>query len=624
MKDDGQTPDELRGNEDVILDEGGEVVSTDDTVIGQAFRVSMLVLVGAAVLAVLFYVFFARETETQGPELEVEAEAPERVVHSEAGDLPAVIFTDMTAAAGIDFTHVNGATGDKLLPETMGSGAAFFDYDNDGDADLLFVNSTAWPFNDSRVPAPTMALYRNRGDGTFEDVTVAAGLDISHYGMGVAVGDIDADGWRDVFVTAVGQNRLLRNRGDGRFEDVTASAGVAGEASEWSTGAGFFDADNDGDLDLFVANYVRWSKDIDFQLDFRLAGVGRAYGPPQSYEGTYPYFYRNLGDGTFEDATAEAGMRVGNAATGVPEAKSLALGIADIDADGWMDLFVANDTVRNFFFHNLGDGTFEEVGEFFGLAYDRDGNATGAMGVDVGHHRNDEHLAFLIGNFANEMSSAYVSQDDPTFFVDESISEGIGAPSRRMLTFGLFLFDADLDGRLDLLQTNGHLEDEIATVDPSQSYRQPAQLFWNTGERFEPVPPELTGALAQDLVGRACSYADIDGDGDLDVVLTQVGGRPLLLRNDQATGHHWLRVRLQGKAPNVDAIGAWVELTVGGVMQRRQVMPTRGYLSQVELPVTFGLGSATQVEALRVHWPDGSQQDVAVEGVDQQVVVEQD
>jgi len=333
VKDDGRTPGEQRvDEEDVILDEGGEVVSTDDTVIARAFRVSMLVLLGAVVLGGLFYFFFARQTVQQGPELQVEAEAPEIVVHSEAGELPVVTFTDITAAAGIDFEHVNGATGDKLLPETMGSGAAFFDYDNDGDADLLLVNSSAWPFNDPIVPAPTAALYRNRGDGTFEDVTRAAGLDISLYGMGVAVGDIDADGWRDVFITAVGENRLLRNRGDGRFEDVTARAGVAGEASEWSAGAGFFDADNDGDLDLFVANYVRWSKEIDFQLDFRLAGVGRAYGPPQSYEGTYPYFYRNLGDGTFEDATDEVGMRVSNAATGVPEAKSLALGIADIDA----------------------------------------------------------------------------------------------------------------------------------------------------------------------------------------------------------------------------------------------------------------------------------------------------
>jgi hypothetical protein len=277
------------------------------------------------------------------------------------------------------------------------------DYDGDGDADLLLVNSAFWPHRPSTEPAPTMALYQNDGAGRFQNVTVQAGLAVSFYGMGAAVADYDGDGWTDIFFTAVGQNRLFRNR-QGVFEDVTDQAGVAGDAQEWSTSAGFFDYDNDGDLDLVVANYVRWSKEIDFQLDYRLTGMGRAYGPPQNYAGTFPYLYRNNGDGTFTDVSAASGMQVKNPATGAPMAKSLAVALMDVDGDRLIDIFVANDTVKNYFFHNLGDGVFEEVGELYGLAYGSDGKATGAMGVDVGHFRNDHNIGFLIGNFANEMT----------------------------------------------------------------------------------------------------------------------------------------------------------------------------------------------------------------------------
>ncbi len=540
---------------------------------------------------------------------------------------PAVRFTDVTAAAGIDFEHYTGGYGDKLLPETMGGGVAFLDYDGDGDEDLLLVNSSNWPHHPSDRPDPTMALYRNDGAWSFQDVTREAGLDLSFYGMGAAVADYDADGDLDVFFTAVGENRLARNDG-GKFSDATGEAGVAGAAGEWSTGAGFFDADSDGDLDLLVCNYVRWSKEIDFELDFRLSGIGRAFGPPQSYRGTHPYLYRNDGDGTFTDVTEASGLRVEDSETGEPVAKSLALGLADVDGDGRIDVLVANDTVRNFFFHNIGgaSGTvaFEEVGEDWGLAYDRNGNATGAMGIDSGFYRNDHNLGFMIGNFAGEMSSVYTAQDDPAFFVDEAIGEGIGDPSRSMLSFGLLLFDYDLDGRLDMLQANGHVEGKIAEVDPAQSYLQAAQLFWNAGEQgFVLVDAGASGDLAREIAGRGAAYADLDADGDLDVVLTQVGGPPLLLRNDQDLGHHRLRVRLVGRAPNRDAIGAWVKLSAGGVVQRRQVMPTRSYLSQVEPTVTFGLGAATRVDSLKVVWPDASEQVVEDVIVDRLRVVEQ-
>jgi len=596
-------------DEQILAEEG---VAEDDAIIGRAFRWSLVVIAAAAVL-VVGVIYLANRPEAAAPEQAIETAAPENVARQSA-EMPALPFTDITAAAGIDFIHTTGAYGDKLLPESMGSGVAFFDYDGDGDSDLLLVSSAPWPHHayPAGTAPGTSALYENDGAGHFTDVSEATGLarlTRGLYGMGVAVADLEGDGHPDVFLTAVGKNRLLANRG-GRFEDVTDRAGVAGAESEWSTGAAFFDADGDSDLDLFVANYVRWSREIDFELDYRLTGVGRAYGPPQNYQGTYPYLYRNEGDGTFTDISAAAGVRVDNPVTGVPMAKALGVSPIDADGDGAMDLLVANDTVRNFFFHNRGDGTFEEASEFFGLAYDRDGNATGAMGTDVAYFRNDSNLGFLIGNFANEMTSIYVAQDDPSFYVDEAISSGIGAPSRLALSFGVFLFDADLDGRLDIFQTNGHLEQEIDKVDPSQHYRQPSQLFWNAGEggerEFLPLPAEAVGDLARPVVGRGAACADLDGDGDLDVVITQAGDHPLLLRNDQSTGHRWVRVKVEGGADNRDGIGAWVELTAGGVTQRRQVMPTKSYLSQSELTITFGLGNAERVDALTITWPDGT------------------
>jgi hypothetical protein len=593
-------------------------------VIGRAFRRSLLVIVLAAV-AIALAVYLTREAPEPTPVVdEAPVAAPEAAPRAPV-EVPALPFTDVTRTAGIDFVHVNGAYGKKLLPETMGSGAAFFDYDNDGDADLLLVNSNYWPGH--RPPGtspPHLALYRNDGAGGFTDVTAAAGLGVSLYGMGVAVGDYDNDGLRDLYITALGGNRLLRNV-QGRYQDVTESAGVAGGEDDWSTSAAFLDVDNDGDLDLFVANYVRWSEAIDYEVDFRLTGIGRAYGPPSAYEGDYCVLYRNDGDGTFSDISEAAGIRVDNPATGRPMAKALGVGPVDLDGDGWMDLLVANDTVQNFFFHNLGDGRFEEVGTVYGLAFDRNGAATGAMGVDAAHYRGDAALGLAVGNFANEMTSLYVTQGLPSLLADESIVEGIGPASRLVLTFGLFFFDADLDGRLDLLQANGHLEDEINEVQPSQHYAQPSQLFWNCGPdcpaAFALVKED--GDLSEPAVGRGATYADVDGDGDLDVLITQNGRSPRLLRNDQASGHHWLRVRLVGTTSNRDAIGAWVELTAGGRTQRRQVMPTRSYVSQVELPVTFGLGASETVEALRVHWPGGGTQDVQVPGVDRRITVEQ-
>jgi hypothetical protein len=593
--------------------------------IARAFRRSLAVIAIAGGLSTLaWWLLQDREPAVAVEEAQIAApvqEAPAVVV--QAGP-PALPFTDITAAAGIDFVHENGAYGDKLIPETMGSGLAFFDYDNDGDPDLYLVNSTHWP-DKSEGRVNSARLYRNDGDARFTDVTAETGLEHNLYGMGVAVGDYDNDGWQDLYLTNLGSNLLLRND-RGRFVDVTESTGVAGNPEDWSTGTGFLDYDNDGDLDLFVGNYVTWTREIDREIDFRIAGLGRAYGGPEHHMGALNRLYRNDGDGRFTEVSLAAGIALTEGVDRRPAGKALAVGMADIDRDGFTDIVVANDTTRNFLYRNLGDGRFEEISALEGIAYDRDGMATSGMGLDVARFRNDEDVGIAIGNFANEMSSLFVTLDGKGPFVDEAVLEGIGADTRIALTFAMLFLDADLDGRLDLFQANGHLENEINRVHPSQTYAQPAQLFWNCGEtcaqRFRLL--EGTGDLQAPMVGRGAAYADIDGDGDLDLAVVQNGRRAVLLRNDQDTGHHWLRLILEGVQANRNGFGAEVTLRAGGVTQYRQLHPSRGYLSQVELPITFGLGQATSVDELTITWPGGQKQQVEVPGVDRTLRVVQE
>ncbi len=536
--------------------------------------------------------------------------------------IPALPFTDVTQAAGIAFRHENGAYGDKLLPETMGGGCAFFDADNDGDADLILTNSQRWPW-DTRLAAgapPTMGFYLNNGKGEFTDATKEWGLDVSYYGMGVAIGDYDNDGMTDLFISALGPNHLYHNTGS-KFVDVTSETGVAGAVDDWGTSTGFFDADNDGDLDLFVVSYVVWSKEFDLKQNFQLLGGGRGYGRPQVFTGTYPYLYRNNGDGTFTDISESAHLQVKNPATGVPMAKSLGVTFTDGNGDGFLDVLVANDTVQNFLFQNLKNGEFEEIGAQAGIAFDVDGNARGAMGIDSGYIRNDDALGIAIGNFANEMTALYVARGNQMQFSDEAVSSGLGPNTRLELTFGVLLADWDLDGRLDYFAANGHLEDEINKVQASQHYEQSPHLFWNAGPEqpteFLPVPESNVGAdFHRPLVGRGATCADIDADGDLDILIATTGQAPRLLRNDQKLGHHWLRIALEGKKSNRSAIGALVEVRTGGKTYRQRLIPTRSYLSQTELALTFGLGSADKVEEIRVQWPSGqttTQTEVAVD-----------
>ena len=607
--------------QDPDLGSGEELVPEDDQVIARALRRSLVVIVALAGAGAGLYWLRSEEAPVEVV-LEKDAGQIADLVADEAV-LPLVRFSDVTAQAGIDFVHFNGARGEKLLPETMGGGAAFLDYDADGDQDLFFVNGAPWPHQGGKGPGNR--LYRNDGTGHFEDVSASAGIAGDSYGMGVAVGDYDGDGAVDLFTTGVGGNRLYHNEGT-RFEEVGARAGVAGAPDSWTTSAGFFDYDGDGDLDLFVCQYVRWSREIDEQLAFTLNGSDRAYGPPTNYAGSFASLYRNEGDGSFRDVSEEAGIRVTNPASGEASGKALGVAFVDLDQDGRLDIVVANDTVQNHLFHNRGDGGFDEVGLKSGLGFDRNGKATGAMGIDIGDFRGDGGLGICIGNFANEMSSLFVGSRDGKSFTDEAIGEGIGSPSRRVLSFGLFFFDYDLDGRLDLLQVNGHLEESINEVQPSQHYLQAPQLFWNAGASrrscYMEVPAATTGDLGRELAGRGSAFADIDGDGDLDVLVCVIAGPPQLYRNDQATGHHWLRVRLVGGAGNRDAIGAWVTLRAGALVLRRQVMPTRSYLSQSELPLTFGLGERTQIDSLEVRWPDGERQQVAVDaGLERELIV---
>lgn len=605
--------------------------TTDDAVIGQALKWSAVAVVVFGCIAGGTAWYLSRPDEVVEVE-EKEAVLP-KVRKTQDIVIPDIPFTNVTKEAGITFVQENGSglmreqadgtkQASKLLPETMCGGGAFFDFDNDGDPDILFVNAKRWDWDPDKTKT-ACALYENDGTGSFKDVTAGSGLDISLYGMGVACGDYDGDGKVDVFISAVGSNRLFRNLGGGKFEDVTGETGVGGQEDRWSSSCGWFDCDNDGDLDLMVCNYVEWSREFDEAQDFTLDGTLRAYGRPQDFGGTQPYLYRNDG-GTFTDISADSGVQVTDPNTGAAMAKSLGLCFHDVNGDGLLDVMVANDTVQNLLFVNRGEGKFEEMGALSGVAFDVNGGARGAMGVDSAFFRNNDEVGIAVGNFANEMTALYVSPlMDPPQFTDEAVSNGIGPVTRIELTFGVFFIDADLDGRLDLFGANGHLEEDISKVQESQHYAQPPQLLWNCGADFADEfvvlsDDKCSKDFVEPMVGRGATYADIDADGDLDILIFGCGQAPRLLRNDQATGNHWLRVRVEGTGSNKHAIGASVIVELAdGARLRRQLSPTRSYQSQVELPVTFGLGSHDSVERLIVRWPNGQERVIENVKVDQ-------
>ena len=606
------------------LDDDDDV--QNDAVIASALRASLVVfmILGIPVIAALVYLNMGVRQEDS---TESEVTLPKQREENDRV-MPQLVMKSVATSSGIDFTHDSGREGQKLLPETMGSGAAVLDYNGDGHQDLLFVNSTRWPWDTRGQLDSPCRLYKGDGKFQFTDVTEEAGVGKNLYGMGAAVGDYDNDGDTDIFLSAVGKNRLLRNEG-GVFEDVTDDAGVGGGDDKWGTSCGFFDYDNDGLLDLFVCNYVTWSKDADLSQKFTLDGESRAYGPPKAFSGSFSYLYHNDGDGSFTDVSEKAGIQIRNDDTGVPLGKAMGLAPVDFNGDGWLDIVVANDTVRNFLFENNRDGTFSEVGRICGIAFDRStGNARGAMGIDTAQFRDNGTLAIGIGNFANEPSALYMARAGKKQFTDAAMYTGFGPPTRQGLTFGLFFFDVDLDGRFDLLGANGHLEEEISKVQATQRYAQPPQLFWNAGRDAKSelvlAPESSVGEdFYQPIVGRGAVFGDFDEDGDQDVVIAVSDGKPAVFRNEQSTGYHWLRVSLEGTDANRDGIGATVELALGERVLRQCVMPTRSYLSQCEKAVTFGLGDVQSVESITVAWPGGMREVFPVSGTNQAIVLRQ-
>jgi enediyne biosynthesis protein E4 len=505
-----------------------------------------------------------------------------------------VTFTDVTTQSGIRFRHHSGAFGKKYLPETMGSGVIVFDADGDGAQDLFFVNSKSWPGQPAASALP--ALYRNAGNGTFTDVTRQAGLAHDMYGMGGAAADFDNDGDTDLFVTALGGNRLYRNAGKGTFEDVTSRAGVA--AGEFPTSAAWVDYDKDGRLDLYVCNYVVWSIQTDRFCS--LDGKTKSYCTPEAYQGASPRLFRNRGDGTFEDATKRAGLLD-------PSSKALGIALLDYNGDGWLDLFVANDTQPNRLYRNTGKGTFVDEAVPGGVAFNDAGVARAGMGTDAADYDGSGRPSLVVGNFSNEMIALYHNEGS-SLFIDAAPSSTVGQASLQTLTFACFFFDYDLDGLPDIFAANGHVADDINRAQPKIAYQQRPHLFRNAGnERFDVVSQRVGPAFQTPVVARGAAYLDADRDGDLDLVITTNNGPARLLRNDGGNRHRWLRVQLAGMKSNRSAIGARVTVTLEGGRKIWGLVKTgSSYLSQSEMPLTFGLGANGRVTALQVDWPSGA------------------
>ena len=509
-------------------------------------------------------------------------------------------FTDVTAQAGIHFRHNSGAFGKKYLPETMGSGVCAIDYDNDGWQDIFFVNSKNWPgHGDTKSYS---ALYHNNQDGTFTDVTKQAGLATEMYGLGCAVGDYDNDGHDDIYVTALDGNHLFRNLGNGKFADVTARAGVRDPG--FATGAIWFDYDNDGKLDLYVSHYVDWSVATDQTCS--LDTKNKSYCTPELYKGQSGTLFHNKGNGGFEDVTKKAGLYD-------PTGKSLGIALIDVDNDGWMDLFVTNDTQANKLYRNNHNGTFTEMALEAGVAYSDAGKKRAGMGTDAEDYDSTGRQSLVIGNFTNESLSLY-HNDGSGLFSDNSVASGIASSSASSLTFSAFFFDYDLDGLPDIFAANGHVADDVSVVQPTIHYAEPPLLFHNKGHgKFDDVTDRVGTALRQPVVGRGAAYLDFDNDGDLDLVLTTSNGPAKLLRNDNGNQNDMLRIKTIGTRSNRDGIGAKITVTTrDGLHLFKMVKSGSSYLSQSELPVTFGLGKprANKVVSLDIIWPSGKKESI--------------
>ncbi|MGC2751943.1 MAG: CRTAC1 family protein [Candidatus Acidiferrum sp.] len=563
----------------------------------------------AALAAIVVGLFFVAFTRAGAPQ-------PQRSSTSSPTPSSSVTFRDVTRQAGIQFKHDNGAFGKKWLPETLGPGVAFIDYDNDGWPDIFLVNGMDWPGHGNKRSTPK--LYHNNHDGTFTDVTHKAGLDaVEMYGMGVAVGDYDNDGYDDLFVTAYGQNHLFHNNGNGTFTDVTQKAGLGG-IKEFGTGAAWVDYDKDGKLDLVVANYVQWTPETD--LYCTLDGKSKSYCTPESYKGTSVRLWHNRGDGTFEDTTKQAGLDD-------PTSKTLGIAVLDYDGDGWPDLLLSNDTQPNKLYRNNGNGTFTEKAVLAGVAFSEDGVARAGMGVDAADYDRSGHPSLLITNFANQMLSLYHNEGSG-LFVDEAPQSEIGRASLLTLGFGCFFFDYDLDGWPDIFVANGHIDPEIQHVQANVKYAMPPHLFRNVGKgHFEEVTKSMGAAFNMPRVARGAAYADVYNDGRLDILMATNDGPTALFRNEAsgattgAAANHSLRVKLVGTQSDRDGIGAKVRVMSPEGTQTEMMRSGSSYLSASELVLTFGLGQHEKADRVEIVWPSGQVDRLSNVAAGQTVVV---
>ena len=547
----------------------------------------------------LVTLFSCNKKETPRENLEFTREETDYTASHEDEKARHIQFTDITAEAGIAFTHYTGAFGEKWMPETVGSGGGFLDYDNDGWVDIFLANGTDWPGHPMTTDRPTPGLFRNRGDGTFEDVTQKAGLGFSIYGMGVSFADFDADGDLDIYMTAVGDNKLLQNN-KGVFKDVTTAMKVTGNDPDhshpaWSTGVAWVDVDRDGWLDLFVNNYVQWTSETDIYVT--RDGKTKSYATPEVYEGESCRLYKNMGGKYFEDITEKAGV-MNN------DGKSLGVAIADFNDDLWPDIVVSNDTQPNFLYINNGDGTFANKAIVAGVGYDETGRARAGMGIDVADIDNNGNMAIAIGNFSQEPISLYKQLDDVVLFQDRAGAARLTRTSLQPLTFGVHFMDIDLDGYLDLITANGHIEPEINAVQQNITFKQKPQVFHNNQGRFTDISDQVGIPFSEAIVGRGISSADIDKDGDQDVLITANGGTPKLLRNDSDKTHKSIRIELKGQKPNLQAIGAKVMVWINGYCQLRMVRTGSSFLSQSDISALIvGIGSNAKADSVIVHWP---------------------
>lgn len=534
-----------------------------------------------------------------------------------ASAVPSPNFVDVTSALGVDFRHAASHTSRKYLIETMGSGVALFDYDNDGRLDIFAVNGA--PIDDptprGTVPEKTgpkywNRLYHQKQDGSFEDVTEKAGLQGTGYGMGVAVGDYDNDGYEDLYATAYGGNRLYHNNGDGTFTDVSGKAGVGGRG--WSTSAAWVDLDNDGLLDLVVLRYMQWDFD-DIWCGQRRERY-RSYCTPDVFHPISPLVYHNDGKGHFTEIAQKAGLAIAG--------KGLGIALADYDRDGRVDLFIANDSMAQFLYHNKGGGTFEEVGMMAGVAFDGEGHSFAGMGVDFADYNNDGLPDLLVTDLANQMYAVYLSNGDGGFSND-TYSSGIGRITMLHSGWGIRFFDYDNDGWKDLLIAQGHDLDTIELTFPNLHYREPMLLARNTGKGFENVSAKAGSIFQKAWVGRGLAIGDIDNDGRLDAVVMTNDGPLYVLHNATVSQNHWLSLRLVGRVSNRDAIGAEVKVVTAKGSQFATVTTTSSYLSASDKRVHFGLGTESFAEIVEIHWPSGTKQMLKHVSGDQNLLVEE-